>query len=85
MVMGIWNEPRGLMRYASMGMKFTVTVLGPAALGYWLDSQARTGPGFLLLLAGAGFALGLWRLIGQAIRIRREYQTRGEDGPPPAA
>ena len=81
--MGIWTDPRGLMRYGSMGMEFTVTVMGPAALGYWLDRWQDTHPGFLLLLAAVGFALGLWRLIGQAIRIRREYQPRSDDSLPP--
>ncbi len=73
------------MRYASVGVEFTVTFLVPLALGYWLDRREGTTPGFMLLGGSIGFALGLWRLIRQARRIQRENQPpAGQGGPPPA-
>jgi F0F1-type ATP synthase assembly protein I len=82
--MSIWNDPRGLVRYTSVGVEFSVTFLVPLMLGYWLDSREGTTPGFMLLGGTIGFALGLWRLVRQARRIRRENERPlGKDGPPP--
>lgn len=70
--MARWNESRGLLRQASLGVEFTVIFLVPLAVGFWLDGKAGTRPGFMLLGGAIGFALGLWRLVRQARQVQKD-------------
>jgi F0F1-type ATP synthase assembly protein I len=82
--MAMRNDPRGLIRHATLGVEFTVTFLIPLVLGYWLDRKEGTLPGFMLLGGAIGFALGMWRLVQQGHRIQRENQPPpDQQGPPP--
>ncbi|MCJ7544914.1 MAG: AtpZ/AtpI family protein [Phycisphaerae bacterium] len=70
--MARWNEPRSLLRHASLGVEFTVIFLVPLGVGFWLDGKEGTRPGFMLLGGAIGFALGLWRVVRQARQVQKD-------------
>ncbi len=70
---------RRLLRHSSMGVEFTFTFAVPLCIGLWLDGKTDTLPGFTLLGAAIGFAVGLWRLIKQGKQVQREQQDDGDD------
>jgi len=59
-----------LMRYATVGLEFVATFGLMLACGFWLDRRLNTMPGFLLTGAAFGFAVGLYRLLRRARRLR---------------
>lgn len=66
------HDSRNWMRYSGVGLEFTLTFLGGLALGYWLDQVHGPLPTYLLTCGAIGFGVGLYRLIRQALEIRRE-------------
>lgn len=71
-----------MLRYVSVGTEFIVTFGILLAGGIWADMRLDTLPGFALLGAAVGFALGLYRLVKQAREIQRldrKRQDAGED------
>ena len=79
------QDRRNWLRYSGVGLEFTLTFLGGLALGYWLDQVHGPLPAYLLTCGSIGFGIGLYRLIRQALEIRREdnysdgHQQGGDD------
>lgn len=68
-----------MLKYASAGTEFVITFLGLLVGGIYLDRWAKTGVLFTLIGAAGGFALGMYRLVVQAMRAQKEMQDQRRD------
>jgi F0F1-type ATP synthase assembly protein I len=69
------NRRPDVVRYTTAGIEFTLTFGLPLAGGLWLDRRLNTIPGFSLLGGAVGFAVGLYRLLRQARRLRDQEEA----------
>ncbi len=58
-------------RVFAIGMDFVYGVVGCAALGWGLDWWFKTGPRWLLIGAGIGIVVAMYRFIREGLRISR--------------
>jgi len=58
---------RQYLRFAGVGVQFTLTILLLTVFGIWLDGRFGTGPLFTVVLLLLGFAGATWSLIQQVL------------------
>lgn len=72
--------PRGVMRFASVGVELAAAVGGGCLLGYWFDRHFGTGFWGLLVGAAVGIVGGLYNVIRPALRemaVKAEQERKG--------
>ena len=71
---------RNLLPYTTVGMEFTVVFLLPTVAGIVLDARLDSAPGFTILGAACGFAVGLWHLLRRVRTLRQAKPPKDGDG-----
>ena len=73
------EDRRDWMRNFSVGMEFTITFLSGLFLGMWLDKLHGPAPAYMLTFGAIGFGIALYRLIRQALEIKRADAERQQN------
>jgi F0F1-type ATP synthase assembly protein I len=58
---------RQYLRFAGVGVQFTLTILVLTLLGIWLDGRVGSGPLFTVVFLLLGFVGATWSLVHQVL------------------
>jgi F0F1-type ATP synthase assembly protein I len=74
--MAAQQPPRNVLAYTTVGMEFTALFLLPTLAGILLDAHLGSSPGFTILFAACGFAMGLWHMLRRVRDLRSPKEPR---------
>jgi F0F1-type ATP synthase assembly protein I len=61
------DAERKYLRFAAVGVQYTLTILLLTLFGIWLDGRLGTGPLFTLVFLLLGFVGATWSLVHQVL------------------
>lgn len=72
------DDNKTIMKYMSLGMEFSSSILGFTFVGILLDKKILTTPLFTIIGMFLGFAVGMYMLVNISKKINKNDDDDGD-------